>query len=159
MCVFVSPTNTDKPTKMLFGAWTRVDPSSHRGMDTLQRHAKACRTQSIFLTVFVRGQERCGLSCDQSTVTTCFYLFTRPTTTTPFNGLFSRTTRVSWYQKGKTSLDLNEARDDRLWDAVAPARRVRTICTSLQTDTHTNTLLLNFCRPDAFLAPNQQCQK
>ena len=25
----------------------------------------------------------------------------------PFNGLFSRTTWVSWYQKGKTSLDLN----------------------------------------------------
>ena len=30
----------------------------------------------------------------------------------PFNGLFSRTTWVSRYQKGKTSLDLNEARDD-----------------------------------------------
>ena len=36
----------------------------------------------------------------------------------PFNGLFSRTTWVSWYQKyqkGKTSLDLNEARDDGVW--------------------------------------------
>jgi len=30
----------------------------------------------------------------------------------PFNGLFSRTTWVSQYHKGKTSLDLNEARDD-----------------------------------------------
>ena len=30
----------------------------------------------------------------------------------PFNGLFSRTTCVSRYQKGITSLDLNEARDD-----------------------------------------------
>ena len=29
----------------------------------------------------------------------------------PFN-LFSRATWISWYQKGKTSLDLNEARDD-----------------------------------------------
>jgi len=29
----------------------------------------------------------------------------------PFNSLFSRTTCVSRYQKGKTSLDLNEARD------------------------------------------------
>jgi len=29
-----------------------------------------------------------------------------------FNSLFSRTTRVSRYQKGKTSLDLNEARDN-----------------------------------------------
>jgi len=27
----------------------------------------------------------------------------------PFNGLFSRTTWVSQYQKGKTSLDLNKA--------------------------------------------------
>ena len=30
----------------------------------------------------------------------------------PFNGLFSRTTCVNRYQKGNTSLDLNEARDD-----------------------------------------------
>ena len=30
----------------------------------------------------------------------------------PFNDLFSRTTWVSRYQKGKTSLDLNEARGD-----------------------------------------------
>jgi len=29
----------------------------------------------------------------------------------PFNGLYSRTTWVSQYQKGKTSLDLNEVRD------------------------------------------------
>ena len=33
----------------------------------------------------------------------------------PFNGLFSTTTWVSWYRKGKTSLDLNEARDDGVW--------------------------------------------
>jgi len=38
-----------------------------------------------------------------------------------FSGLFSRTTWVSRYQKDKTSLDLNEARDDRVWDAVASA--------------------------------------
>jgi len=34
------------------------------------------------------------------------------TTTTPFNDLFSRTTWVSRYQKGKNGLDLNETRDD-----------------------------------------------
>ena len=40
----------------------------------------------------------------------------------PFNGFFSRTTLVSWYQKGIASLDLNEARDDGVWGmAVAPA--------------------------------------
>jgi len=32
----------------------------------------------------------------------------------PFNCLFSRTTWVSRYQKGKVSLDLNEARDDEV---------------------------------------------
>jgi len=39
----------------------------------------------------------------------------------PFNGLFPRTTWVSRYQIGKTSLDLNEARDDGVWDAMALA--------------------------------------
>ena len=34
------------------------------------------------------------------------------TTLHPFNGLFYRTTWLSWYKEGKTSLDLNEARDD-----------------------------------------------
>jgi len=33
----------------------------------------------------------------------------------PFNGLFHTTTWVSWHQKGKTSLDLNEARNDGVW--------------------------------------------
>jgi len=33
----------------------------------------------------------------------------------PLNGLFSKTTCLSWYQKDKTSLDLNEARDYGVW--------------------------------------------
>jgi len=33
-----------------------------------------------------------------------------------FNGPFSRTTWVSQYRKGKTSLDLSEARDGGVWD-------------------------------------------
>ena len=37
----------------------------------------------------------------------------------PFNGLFSRTTWVSRYQKGKTNLDFTGARDK--WVAVASA--------------------------------------
>jgi len=51
---------------------------------------------------------------------------------------FSRTARVSWYEKGKTSLDLNEARDSKVlgwqWHQLD---HVQTICTSLQTDNHT----------------------
>jgi len=33
------------------------------------------------------------------------------THTHPFNGPLSKTTRVSWYQKGKTNLDFTEATD------------------------------------------------
>ena len=68
----------------------------------------------------------------------------------PFNGLFSRTTWVSQYQKGKTSLDLNEARDDEVsewqWHQLG---HMQTIFTSFRTDNHTNTSSLIFCRPDA----------
>jgi len=60
------------------------------------------------------------------------------------------TTWVSRYQKGKTSLDLNEAREDsvlgRQWHQLD---HMQTICTSLHTDNHTNTSSLNFYRPDA----------
>ena len=33
----------------------------------------------------------------------------------PFNGLFFRTTWISRYQKGKSSLDLNESGDNGFW--------------------------------------------
>jgi len=68
----------------------------------------------------------------------------------PFIGLFSRTTWASRYQKGKTSLDLNEARDDgvlgRQWHQLD---HMQTICTLLQTDNHTSTSSLDFYRPAA----------
>ena len=43
------------------------------------------------------------------------------TNTTPVNSIFSRTTWVNRYQKGKTSLDLDEARVDGVVVAVASA--------------------------------------
>jgi len=68
----------------------------------------------------------------------------------PFNGLFSRTTWISQYQKGSTSLDLYEAKDDGVlgwqWYQVD---HMQTICTSIQTDNNTNTSSLIFYRPDA----------
>jgi len=51
-----------------------------------------------------------------------------------FNGLFSSTTWVSQYQNGKTSLDLNNARDN----GVLGMDNMQTICTLVQTDNHTN---------------------
>ena len=58
---------------------------------------------------------------------------------------------VSRKQKGKTSLDLNEARDGGVWGwQWHQLDHMQTICTSLQTDNHTNTSSsLNFYRPHA----------
>jgi len=70
----------------------------------------------------------------------------------PFNGRFSKTTWVSWYYKGKSSLDLNEVRDDGVlgwqWHQLD---HMQTICTSIQSDNHNNSLTPHhsFYRPDA----------
>ena len=71
-----------------------------------------------------------------------------------FNGPFSRTTWVGRYQKGKTSLDLTEARDSEWqWHQVGHMQ----VCTSLQTDNHTSTSPLSFFTGRMpFLPPNQQ---
>jgi len=58
-------------------------------------------------------------------------IFQLHTHTHPFHGLFSGTTRVGQYQKGKTNLDFTEARDsERQWHQLGHMQ----VCTSLQTD-------------------------
>ena len=58
-----------------------------------------------------------------------------------FNGHFSGTTQVSWYQKSKTNLDFSEARDSEWqWHQLGHMQ----VCTSLQTDNHTSTPPLYF---------------
>jgi len=69
----------------------------------------------------------------------------------PFNGLFSRTTWVSRYQKGKTNLDFTGTRDSEWqWHQLGNMQ----VCTSLQRDNHASTPPLCFlqagcpsCRP------------
>ena len=57
----------------------------------------------------------------------------RTTQTHPFNSPLSGTTCVSWYQKGKTSLDFTEARDSEWqWHQLGCMQ----VCTWLQTDNH-----------------------
>ena len=63
------------------------------------------------------------------------------THTHPFNGPLSGTTRLSWYQKGKTNLDFTGVRDSE-WQWLQLGHMQ--ICTSLQTDKHTSTSLLSF---------------
>ena len=58
-----------------------------------------------------------------------------------FNGPFSGTIRVSWYQKGKPNLDFTEARDsESQWHQLGHMQ----VCTSLQTDNHASTPPLRF---------------
>ena len=69
------------------------------------------------------------------------------THTHPFNGPFSGTTRVSWYQKGKTNLDYTEARDSEWqWHQLGRTQ----VCTSLQTDNHASTPPLSFLQAGVF---------
>ena len=57
------------------------------------------------------------------------------------NGPFSGTTQVSRYQKGKTNLDVTEARDSEWqWHQLGHMQ----VCISLQTDNHASTPPLSF---------------
>ena len=78
------------------------------------------------------------------------------THTHPFNGPFSGTTRVSRYQKGKSNLNFTEARDSEWqWHQLGRMQ----VCTTLQTDNHTNTPSLSFYRPDALPAAQPTASK
>ena len=66
---------------------------------TRRVYLNSCISAEFFLLV-CRLLDICRIHCT---------VHTRTTTIHPFNNLFSRTTWVSRYQKGKTSLDLNEA--------------------------------------------------
>jgi len=78
------------------------------------------------------------------------------THTNQFNDPLSGTTRVSWYQKGKTSLDSTESRDSEWqWHQLGHMQ----VCTSLQTDNHASTPpLSSFTGRMPFLSSNQQHQ-
>jgi len=73
------------------------------------------------------------------------------THTHPFNGPFSGTTWVGWYQSDKTNLDFTVARDSEWqWHQLGCVQ----VNTSLQTDNHASTPPLSFlqagcpsCRP------------
>ena len=122
----------------------RLSPQSWE-VHTVQVFFEICvlrqKVQSKFLV-----HEGCNEGSQQSVVRRICEL-TRKKLLRPFNGLFSRTSWVSWYQKGKTSLDLNEAKDDGvlgcsgiIWTICkqsAPHSRQITTC-------YTNNPSLNF---------------
>ena len=66
------------------------------------------------------------------------------TYTYPFDSPLSGTTRLSWYQTGKTNLYFTETRDSEWqWHQLG---RIQ-VCTLLQTDNHASTPPLCSCRP------------
>ena len=75
----------------------------------------------------------------------------------PFNSLFSRTTWLSWYQKAKTSLDLNKARDDGRCSGISWTIRKQSAPHSRQITMPAPHLSV-FKGRMPFLPPNQQCQ-
>jgi len=80
-------------------------------------------------------------------------------TRTHVNGLFARTTWISRYQKGNTSLDLNEARDDRafLCSSISWTICKQSVPRSKQITTPKQHHLI-FTGQMLFLTLNQQCQ-
>jgi len=99
---------------------------------------------------FGRWQQRCSLSLS---ILQLLLLLLHP-----FNGLFSSTTLISRYQKGKTSLDLNDARGDGVlgcsgisW-TICKQSALR--CRQITTPTPHDSIFTGRMR---FLMPNQQC--
>ena len=86
-----------------------------------------------------------------------FFVFATPMKYTHrFNGPFSGTTRLSWYQKGKTNLDFTEVRESecRQWQQLGHIQ----VCTLLQADNHQHPTSQFFTGRMPFLPPNQQCE-
>jgi len=131
----------------------RQSPRTCRRLTLTQKtlSGQACLVEFGYKqTTRINGTGILQVGCPSWHLTNSATHYITTTTLHPFNGLFSRTTWVSWYHKGKTSLDLNDTRDDevcgRQWHQLD---HMQTTCTSLQTDNHTNTSSVNFYRVDA----------
>jgi len=120
-----------------------------------------CFIQIIAMTTYVTtGKHYKSINTRCQNLQLTIYLHTTTTTLHPFNGLFSRTTWVSQYQKGKTSLYLNEARDYRVLGCTGISG---TICKQYHAP-HSRQITTQsphhciFTGQMLFLAPNEQCQ-
>ena len=119
--------------------WPNTSQSSSRSVNPLLHSTPMCPTDSVGRVA--EANIWCCLEyCD------CVI-----TTTTPVQQPFSVTSQVSYYQKGKASVDFTEARDSEWqWHQLGHMQ----VCTSLQTDNHASTPPLSFlqtrcpsCRP------------
>ena len=112
----------------------------HHVSQTVHRKPAAGMTGAVLI--------QCDPATNKPVTSTTFHLhmvaFTgieSNTHTHPFNGPLTGTTQVSWYQKGKTTLDFTEARDSEWqWNPLGHMQ----VCTSLQTDNHASIPPLSF---------------
>jgi len=87
-----------------------------------------------------------------------YYYYILPLLLHAFKSLFSRTSWVSQYQKGKTSLDLNKTRDDAVLGSTGISW---TMCKQSAPHSRQPDLTLHhwiFTGWVVFLTPSQQCQ-
>jgi len=100
-------------------------------------HSVSCISLATCAKLWYLGNSMTYWQDDAEYVSKCTLLLNiSHTHTHPFNGPFSKTTRVSRYQKGKTNLDFTEARDSGWqWHQLGHMQ----VCISLQTDNHAST--------------------
>ena len=90
-----------QPRDMLMTACcTRTGPGQVRCHQRLLRHHRSVPVTAHYIHSITTQVNTDDINCQWP-----------HTPVYPFNGPLSRTTRVSWYQKGKTNLDFTEARD------------------------------------------------
>ena len=118
-----------------------------RRLSSRRAHTGPCPLHGSSVALVPPPRRRC--CCCNPAHTVRIHTHTRLT-------VFSGTTQVSRYQKGKINLDFTEARDSKWqWHQLGHMQ----VCTLFQTDNHTSTPpLLFFSGRMPFLPPNQQRQ-
>ena len=149
-CPSCRPTNSVKALKATSLFKERIFSTFHM-LRHLAKTSRRMKAQSIFGEIWGNFpiSPKIGGRGDESKHG-ILKLHHTPNTHT-FNGPLSRTTRVSWYQKGRNNLDFTEAKDSEWqWHQLGHMQ----VCISLHTDNHASTPPLSFfqagcpsCRP------------
>ena len=102
-------------TRRLTSLNLKIDHSGIGSLSGLSLRLDGANTRGVEVVsgVMAARSRQCRISANRGPwqLFTRGPLLTRDKHTHPFNGPFSGTTRVSRYQKGRTSLDFTEARD------------------------------------------------
>ena len=139
-CPSCRPTNSVKALKATSLFKERIFSTFHM-LCRLAKTSRRMKAQSIFGEIWGNFpiSPKIGGRGDESKHG-ILKLHHTPNTHT-FNGPLSRTTRVSWYQKGRNNLDFTEAKDSEWqWHQLGHMQ----VCTSLQTGNHASTPPLSF---------------